>query len=81
MALEKFTSRENSEAIMSVAGVTEITAASSESFDDAVRRGVARATRTLRNIESAWVKEMKLDVSGGVPPEYRVTMKVSFLRD
>jgi flavin-binding protein dodecin len=66
---------------MSLAGVTEITAASPESFDDAVRRGVARATKTVRNIESAWVKEMKLDVSGGVPPEYRVTMKVSFLRD
>jgi flavin-binding protein dodecin len=64
---------------MSVAKVTEIIASSPESFEDAIRRGVARATETLHHIESAWVKEMKVVVHDGKVSEYRVDMMVTFV--
>ncbi len=66
---------------MSVATVTEISATSSESFDDAVRQGIARASKTLRNIQSAWVKEQTVKVSGGEIEHYRVNMMVTFVLD
>ena len=47
---------------MSVARVTEITSTSESSFDDAIRAGVARAGKTLRNVRSAWVKEQQVRV-------------------
>jgi hypothetical protein len=50
---------------MSVARVTEISATSKVSFDDAVKVGVDRANKTLRNVRSAWVKEQQVDVDGG----------------
>lgn len=62
----------------SVARVTEITAKSSDSFEDAVRVGVARATKTLRNVESAWVKEQEVDLSGDEISEFKVVLKVTF---
>lgn len=64
---------------MSVAKVTEITAASSNSFEAAMEEGIARASKTLDNIQSAWVKEMKVGVDAGKIVEYRVTMKVTFV--
>ena len=64
---------------MSVAKVSEITATSSESFDDAVKRGIKRASKTLDNITGAWVKEMKVDVKDGRVADYRVNMKVTFV--
>ncbi|MBK6797366.1 MAG: dodecin domain-containing protein [Acidobacteria bacterium] len=64
---------------MSVAKVTEIIASSPESFDDAVSKGIKRAGKTLENVRSAWVKEMKVIVEKGKVTEYRVTMKVSFI--
>lgn len=64
---------------MSVARVTEITAASPTSFDDAVAKGIARATETLKNVEGAWVQDMKVKVDGGKISEYRVNMKVTFV--
>lgn len=66
---------------MAVARVTEITSASPESFEDAIRAGVRRANETLRNLQSAWVQDMKVDVEGGDVREYRVNMKVTFLLD
>ena len=64
-----------------VARVTEISAASPESFDDAVKIGIERATRTLKNVEGAWVKEMKVVVTGDQITEYRVSMQVTFILD
>lgn len=64
---------------MSVAKVTEIIASSTESFDDAVAQGVARADKTLNGIKGAWVKEQQAVVDGGKVTEYRVTLKVTFV--
>jgi flavin-binding protein dodecin len=64
---------------MSVAKVIEISAESPESFEDAIRRGIARATETVENIRSAWVKEQQVKVENGKITEYRVDMKVTFL--
>ncbi len=64
---------------MSVAKVTEIISSSSESFDDAVNKGIKRAGKTLENVRSAWVKDLKVVVEKGKVTEYRVTMRVSFI--
>ena len=64
---------------MSVARVTEITAASTKSFEDAVNVGLSKANETLDNIEGAWVKDMKVKVSDGRDSEYRVNLKLSFV--
>jgi flavin-binding protein dodecin len=50
---------------MSVARVTEITAASTKSFEDATRIGIERANKTLENVKGAWIQEQKLKVEGG----------------
>ncbi len=64
---------------MSVARVTEIIAASTVSFEDAVKQGVARAAQTLKNVEGAWVQDMKVTVDGDRISEYRVNLKVTFI--
>lgn len=64
---------------MSVARVTEIIAASEKSFDDALRKGIERARKTLNNVEGAWVKDMKVKCDDGGIVEYRVTLKVTFV--
>lgn len=64
---------------MSVAKVTEIIAESPDGFDDAVKQGVRRAEKTLKNIRSVWVKEQKASVEKGEVVNYRVTMKVTFV--
>jgi len=64
---------------MSVAKVTEISASSKESFDDAIKQGIKRADETLDRIQGAWVNEMKLKVDDGEITEYRVNMKVTFV--
>lgn len=64
---------------MSVAKVTEITAGSPTSFDDAMKVGLKRASKTLDQIQGAWVKEMKVVCDGENITEYRVTMKVTFV--
>lgn len=63
----------------SVAKVTEIIASSSKSFDDAIRNGLARASKTLDNVSGAWVQDMKVDLDDGKIVAYRVTMKVTFV--
>jgi hypothetical protein len=67
---------------MSVARVSEIKASSAESFDDAIRQGVARAVKTLRNVKSAWVanQDVTVDDDGNIA-EYRVQLKVTFVLD
>lgn len=64
---------------MSVARVTEIISSSAKSFDDAVENGVERASKTLKNVRSAWVQDQKVLVSDGKITEYRVTLKVTFV--
>lgn len=64
---------------MSVARVTELSAASSKSFEDAVEKGIKRANDTLDNIEGAWVQELKVTCKNGKIDEYRVNMKVTFI--
>ena len=67
---------------MSVARVSEIKASSTESFDDAIRQGVARAAKTLRNVRSAWVQNQDVQVDeNGEISEYRVQLKVTFILD
>ena len=64
---------------MSVAKVTEISSSSTESFDDAIKKGIKRADETLDKIQGAWVNEMKVKVDDGDITEYRVNMKVTFI--
>ena len=64
---------------MAVARVTEITASSPKSFEDAVQQGIARARKTLENIEGAWIKEQKIVCDNGEIKEYRVDMKITFV--
>lgn len=64
---------------MSVARVTEITASSKKSFEDAVKAGIKKANKTLDNITGAWVGDMKVIVEDGEVSEYRVNMKVTFI--
>lgn len=64
---------------MTVAKVTEITAQSPKSFEDAIQHGIARASKTLTHIKSAWIKEQKIVVENGRVTGYRVDMKVTFV--
>ena len=64
---------------MSVARVTEIISSSKKSFEDAIEKGIARAAKTLKNVEGAWVKEQKVIVKNGKITEYRVDLKVTFI--
>ncbi|MDD8013280.1 MAG: dodecin family protein [Acidobacteriota bacterium] len=65
---------------MSIARVTEIKSSSGKSFDDAIRTGLARASKKLKNVKSAWIQnhEVLLDDNGKIA-EYRVQMKVTFI--
>ena len=66
---------------MSVARNTEISATSSQSFEDAIKQGLSRATSTLRNVKSAWIKEQEVSLSGDQISEYKVVMVVTFVLD
>ena len=65
----------------SVAKVSEISARSDKSFDDAINLGLARAHKTLRNLRSAWIKEQRLDLKDGKVAGYQVNMMVTFIID
>ena len=64
---------------MSVAKVSEITSSSTKSFEDAIQTGIARASKTLENIQGAWVNEQTVIVKNGKVAEWRVNMKVTFV--
>jgi flavin-binding protein dodecin len=66
---------------MSVARVSEISATSTRSFEDALQQGVKRATKTLRNVKSVWVKEQSVTVENNQINEYQVNMLVTFILD
>lgn len=64
---------------MSVARVTEITSSSTKSFKDAIEDGIARASKTLKNVEGAWIQDQKVVIENGKIVAYRVNMKVTFI--
>jgi flavin-binding protein dodecin len=67
---------------MSIAKISEISAQSSNSFEDAIQQGIARASKTIRNIQSAWIKEQQVVISpNGQITDYRIVMKITFLLD
>jgi len=65
---------------MSIARVTEIKSSSRISFDDAIKKGIARANKTLKNVRGAWIwnQEVLVDRNGKIS-EYRVQMKITFV--
>ncbi len=64
---------------MSIAKIIEISSSSKKSFDDAVTSGIAKASKTIENIEGAWVNEQKVVVKDNKITEYRVNLKISFV--
>ena len=64
---------------MSVAKITEISATSTKSFDDALKQGVKRANKTLKNVKSVWIKDQQADIKNGKIAEYKVLLKVTFV--
>ncbi len=64
---------------MSIARVTEISASSTDGFQDAIEKGIARANETLDNITSAWVQDQNVIIEKGKITEYRVMMKITFV--
>jgi flavin-binding protein dodecin len=64
---------------MSIARIVEISSASDKSFEDAIEQGVARASKTLRGIKSAWVKEQEVQVEADKIVAYKVILKVTFV--
>jgi dodecin len=66
---------------MTVARTTELTAQSSSSFEDAIKQGLERASKTVRNIKQAWIKEQEVVLDNDRISQFRVTMKVTFVLD
>ena len=66
---------------MSIAKVSEISATSTKSFEDAINQGLVRANKTLRNVRSAWIKEQQVRVAEGKITEYQVNMMITFVID
>jgi flavin-binding protein dodecin len=66
---------------MSIAKTSEISASSSKSFEDAIRKGIKRFSKTIKQVEGAWIKEQKVVVTDDEVSEFRVTMKVTFILD
>ena len=64
---------------MSVARVTELSAMSNVSFEDAIEQAITRASQTLRNVNSAWVKEQRVIVENGAISRYQVNLNVTFV--
>ena len=64
---------------MSVATVTEISATSEQGFEDAIKQGIERANKTLRNIEGAWVKDKNVMIEDGNITGYKVNLEVTFV--
>jgi flavin-binding protein dodecin len=64
---------------VSVARVTELSATSETSFEDAINSAISRATQTLRGVEGAWVKDMNVLIENGNIKGYKVNLAVTFL--
>ena len=66
---------------MSVARVSELSVSSNKSFEDAIQQGIDRATKTLRNVRSAWIKEQSVSIENDRVAEYKVNMLITFVLD
>jgi flavin-binding protein dodecin len=67
---------------MSIASISEIKISSTKSFEDAIKQGVKRASKTLRNVKSAWIQNQEVVINeDGEITEYRVHLKVTFVLD
>ena len=66
---------------MSIARITEISSTSTKSFEDAIQSAVSRATKTLRNVRGAWVKEQQIKIEDGKIVEYQVNLMITFVLD
>jgi flavin-binding protein dodecin len=66
---------------MPVARVTELSCTSTDSFEDAIRQGIERATKTLRGVRGAWVKEQRVNVGGDGGLEFQANILVTFVLD
>ena len=64
---------------MSVARITEISATSTQGFEDAIRQGLERATKTLRNVTAAWVKDQRVELEGGKVKHFLVHLEVTYV--
>jgi dodecin len=64
---------------MTVAKVSEITSTSSKSFEDAIERGIKRASKTLKNVTGAWIADQEVEIEKGKVKLYRVRMRVTFV--
>ena len=64
---------------MSIARITEISSTSTKSFEDAIQSAVSRATKTLRNVRGAWVKEQQIKIEDGKIVEYQVNLMITFV--
>lgn len=65
----------------SVARITTLSSSSEKSFEDAILAGIERANKTLRGVSGAWVKEQKVEISGGKVTSWRVVLEVTFVLD
>jgi flavin-binding protein dodecin len=65
--------------VMSIARITEISSTSTKSFEDAIQSAVNRATKTLRNVRGAWVKEQQIKIEDGKIVEYQVNLMITFV--
>lgn len=66
---------------MSVAKVSEIIASSKKSMDDALEQGIRRANKTLKNVQSAWIKDQSVQIKNGKIDDYRVALMITFILD
>ena len=66
---------------MSIAKVTEISASSTSSFEDAIREGIVRASETLHNIRKAWINEQSVVIRDDKIAEWHVNMRITFVLD
>ena len=64
---------------VSVATVTELSATSAQSFEDAIRQGLEQATKTLRNVTVAWVKDQRVELEGGKVKHFLVHLEVTYV--
>ena len=64
---------------MTIARITEVISTSTISFDDAIKKGIERAAKTLDNVDGAWVQDQKVTVENGSISEFEVTLKITFV--
>ncbi len=64
---------------MTIARITEVISTSKISFDDAIKKGIERAARTLDNVDGAWVQDQKVTVENGSISQFEVTLKITFV--